>query len=267
MARICVVNIQGEEISDHFTYYAKEVAARVLRPETQLDTKSPKPGLTRAFGLSSSYIRSLGRSAIIEKIIEAEKDGYDAVVVHCFLDPGVREAREVVNIPVIGPGESSLLFGCMLGHRLAIITPNEPKLIPDYYNMLRLYGFENRAITNAVRTMTMPWREFILKLNKEGRDEVIANIIDVARDCIAEGAEVIIPGCTGLGPLFTIAGIASLPDLEVPILDCLAVAIKTAEYVVDFKERTGLPAISRACAYKIPREKDLMVARKDFGLK
>ena len=33
MARICVINIQGEEISGLFTHYAKEVGKRVLRPE------------------------------------------------------------------------------------------------------------------------------------------------------------------------------------------------------------------------------------------
>ncbi len=266
MARICVINIQGEEISGLFTHYAKEVGKRVLRPETQLDTKSPNPGVKRAFALSSSYVTLLNKREMIEKIIEAEKEGYDAVVVHCFLDPGMREAREIVNIPVLGPGESSLLFACMLGHKFAIIGINDPKVVPDTYNMLRLYGLESRGITNPVRLMSMPFREFVLNV-KEARDEIISDVIEVAKGCVSEGAEVIILGCTGLGPIFTIAGITSIPDLEVPILDCLAVAIKTAESVVDFKERLGFPFTSRACMYKPPREKDLMMARENFGLR
>ena len=266
MARICVINIQGEEISGLFTYYAKEVGARVLRPETQLDTKSPNPGVKRAFALSSSYVTLLNKREMIEQIIQAEREGYDAVVVHCFLDPGLREAREIVKIPIVGPGESSLLFACMTGHKYAIIGINDPKVVPDTYNMLRLYGLESRGITNPVRVMSMPFREFVLNV-KEAQDEIISDVIEMARSLVTEGAETIILGCTGLGPIFTIEGITSLPDLEVPILDCLAVAIKTAESVVDFKERLGLPITSRACMYQPPREKDLMMARESFGLK
>ena len=266
MAKICVINIQGEEISGLFTHYAKEVGARVLRPDTQLDTKSPSPGVKRAFALSSSYVTLLNKREMIEKIIEAEREGYDAAVVHCFLDPGMREAREVVNIPVFGPGESSLLLACMLGHKFAIIGINDQKVVPDTYNMLRLYGLESRAITNSVRLMTMPFKEFVFKV-KEAQDEIISNVIEISKRCVAEGAETIILGCTGLGPIFTIAGVTSIPDMEVPILDCLAVAIKAAESVVDFKERLNIPVTSRACMYKPPKEKDLMMARENFGLK
>ena len=107
MPKICVINIQGEEISGLFTYYAKEVGAKVLRPETKLDTKSPDPGVKRAFALSSSYVTLLNKREMIEQIIEAEKEGYDAVVLHCFLDPGLRKhnhkliaskARHPVNL-------------------------------------------------------------------------------------------------------------------------------------------------------------------------
>jgi len=52
----------------------------------------------------------------------------------------------------------------------------------------------------------------------------------------------------------------------VPLLDCVSVAIKTAEAVVDLRKRLGLPAISRAGLYRIPREKDIKRVRAIFGM-
>ncbi len=58
----------------------------------------------------------------LKAIRQAEKEGFDAVVVGCFLDPGVREARELVDIPVFGTANTALHVCAMLGHRIGVIT-------------------------------------------------------------------------------------------------------------------------------------------------
>jgi allantoin racemase len=47
------------------------------------------------------YLEMINDLEIIDQVIKAEQKGYDAVIVGCFCDPGVREARGVVDIPVI----------------------------------------------------------------------------------------------------------------------------------------------------------------------
>ena len=45
---------------------------------------------------------------LVKMAIQAEKDGYDAIVIYCFSDVGLEALRENVKIPVIAPGEVTL---------------------------------------------------------------------------------------------------------------------------------------------------------------
>lgn len=40
---------------------------------------------------------------LVKMAIQAEKDGYDAIVIYCFSDVGLEALRENVKIPVIAP--------------------------------------------------------------------------------------------------------------------------------------------------------------------
>src|SRR5262249_59528807 len=54
--------------------------------------------------------------------IEAERDGVDAIVLGHFQDAGLWELRSAASIPVVGLGESSMLYACQLGYRFGLIT-------------------------------------------------------------------------------------------------------------------------------------------------
>ena len=265
--RLCVVTPMAEEISQVFAYYAEQVAAKVTNPGTSIVVKGLNPGVTRIYDAGNSYFRLLTKSQIVEKIIEAANEGFDGVLVHCFIDPGVREGRSVVDIPVVGPGESSLYFACMLGHKFGVVTINDPTPTVDMEMMIREYGLQDRAIARSVRPITMPLKEYARLSPEEAQKQVIPDILDKARECVAEGAEVVVIGCTGLGPLCTLAGVTKIPDMDVPILDCLTVGIKAAESIVDFERKAGLPPAGRVRMYWRARDKDLDRIRTTFGLK
>lgn len=65
---------------------------------------------------------------ILRLVKEAEEEGRDAVIVWCGGDPALDAAREMVDIPVIGPGESMRLLASMLGKRPCVVTPDLPVL-------------------------------------------------------------------------------------------------------------------------------------------
>lgn len=267
MGRICVVGVLDERIGQHEEDITRRIGAKVLRSDTELEFKGLTPGLMRGYDFMNSYFYFLNNRQIVEKVLEAEKEGYDAVVVHCFMDPAVHEARVAVDIPVIGPGESSLLFACMLGHKLAVISPNDPALVIKYEQELKNYGLLERAIPNPIRPFTtMSGRDFARINNLEEAMTTVPGVLEKARECVADGADVVVIGCTMLGPMCTLSGITKLDDPEVPIIDCLAVALKTAEAVIDLRARLGLPAVSRATIYAKAREKDFHRVRANFGL-
>ena len=49
---------------------------------------------------------------VVRNAIRAERDGYDAFIVGHIQDSGLWEAKSVVDIPVLGLGESCLLYAC-----------------------------------------------------------------------------------------------------------------------------------------------------------
>ena len=60
---------------------------------------------------------------ILEKIVESENNGMDAVIVDCMEDPGVEEGRRLVDIPVVGPGHAAMNMAVTLGHKFSILYP------------------------------------------------------------------------------------------------------------------------------------------------
>ena len=59
-----------------------------------------------------------------DRCVLAERDGFDAVIIHCFIDPGLRAARERVRIPIVGPGEVTLKAAASLNGKIGMVTPS-----------------------------------------------------------------------------------------------------------------------------------------------
>jgi len=261
--KLCYVNITTEDSSRPYLSLVERVFLKVASSGTEIKVKSVKQGLDRVFPISSSYFDLLNKKEIIERLIEADKEGYDAAIVGCFLDPGVREAREIVNIPVIGVGEPTLYFAQLLGNKFAIVTVNDIKVIREIEIKLKIYGVEGRLIPNGVRPISTPtMRVFTDGMEKP---EIIASdILEKAKKCVEDGAEVVIVGCNGLGPLCTISNVIEVKDTHVPILDCVSVATKVAETLVELSRKLKMPPISRAGFYSMPRKKDVERVRGIF---
>lgn len=164
---------------------------------------------------------------VVEEILKAEKEGYDAVTVGCFGSPGVPEARELVNIPVVGAGEAAFYLALILGRRLGIITvggtyrsPSHSALMYNIREMVRVYGLSERVV--SIRTTGLPVEDSAdLSLVEEGLSRQADKIIQ-------DGAEVIILGCTGM----TGFGEELQRKLDVPVVDPSVAALKFAEMLI-----------------------------------
>ena len=262
--KLCYININTEEVSGPFLSIVSRLFQQVAMPDTEVDIKSVSPGLQRIMDVHP-YFFFLNKRPIIERIVEAEKQGYDAAVVGCFLDPGVSEARGIVNMPVIGLGESTMHFACQLGRKFGIVTVNEPSTISETEDKIRFHGLQYRVITQSVRGISMSTYDAFTKGLQEPK-MVAEDIVQKGKECVEEGANVVVVGCNGLAPLCTVSGVARLGREEIPLIDCLSVGIKTAEMVVELNKKLGLPFISRAGFYALPRQKDLERVRATFGL-
>lgn len=85
----------------------------------QYDVKAVTEGPPSIESIYDEYMAVPGTLKLIR---EAEATGYDAAIIGCYGDPGLDAAREIVSIPVIGPGEASMLFAAMVGRKFSIVT-------------------------------------------------------------------------------------------------------------------------------------------------
>ncbi len=80
---------------------------------------------------------------LVRRVLEVEEDGFDAVIVDCFLDPGVDACRAIAGIPVIGPGRASMIAALQFAQRIGVLNPNDLGRQMVWSNVRR-YGIESR---------------------------------------------------------------------------------------------------------------------------
>ncbi len=153
----------------------------------------------------------------------AVRSRYDALVVGCAGDPGLHVARELLDIPVVGPFESSIAVASMLGDRFSVVTILD-EIVPEFWSTLREYGQANKcASVRAVDARVIDMIE-----GRVGRDDVVAAISGEVRRAVKDGAASIILGCMTLAFLLIDEDI----KLDVPIVNPARAAIMTAEMLV-----------------------------------
>jgi len=158
---------------------------------------------------------------VIERAVEAEKRGFDAVITGCFSDPGVDAARERVGIPVIGPGETALLTARMISHHFSILTP-----LPETIALAR-----EQAHRTGVHPFVASIRSFDMSVEKiRARDpQMIKELIALGRDCVErQGAEAIVCGCASMSLLAE----EIAPKIGVPVVNSVLLSLRAAEMLV-----------------------------------
>src|SRR6266536_5316998 len=124
--------------------------------------------------------------------IELERDGVDAVVLGHFQDAGLWELRSTLSVPVVGLGESSMLWACQLGYRFGLITIH-PNFREWHEQQVRAYSLAGRCA--GVRAMETSVDVFMRAFDddEEALEYVEAQFEELGRELAAAGAEVLIP--------------------------------------------------------------------------
>ena len=125
--------------------------------------------------------------AIFEAGLSAQEDGYDAVCIDTMSDSGMDALRSVLDIPVISPGKSSMLFALMLGNKFALLAQWEPAVIRSrkFVSSLGLAPF-CAAIEKAIQqSRPVDYTDF-LKTHSWDRNldelmERVANLIEAGK--------------------------------------------------------------------------------------
>lgn len=218
----------------------------IIEPGTTIDIK----GITPFDSYAHPLVEFRCAREMICNAIQAEREGYDAVVVGHFQDAGLYEARAAVDIPVIALGEATMLYCCQLGQRIGIVTIN-PRFIPWFHHQIAKYGLKERV--TGVHAMTFEPGQILEAYNSEERAELVKELFEQqGKPLVASGSDVLIPG--GGIPMLLFSKFHNHSIDAAPVINGIPVAVKMAEMAVNLKRLTG-QGVSRVSDYaKAPPE-------------
>ena len=243
--------------------YAAALAARcaaVARPGTTVVLHGMHPGTYRTDypgnDIKYAALQALHAQQFLLGALAAEEQGFDAFAIATMPDPMLEEARTLVDIPVIGCGESAMLAALGLGGRFAVllfIAEMAPRIERNAQRLgigERLHGAIDVGFGfhDVLRGFADP-----------------APLLDrfraAARSQIARGAEVLIAGEVPLGVLLANAGVTEVDG--VPVVDALAATVQAAEVAVAHRRGGGAPSL-RQGLYGAPPPRGRVLELLDF---
>ena len=174
--------IMDDSIQDDFEYIGK-----YLLPSTIIETRQVENG---PFTIESEVDEAHAAYEVVKVCVQAEKDGFDGIFVNCFGDPGVRAAREAVNIPVFGGFEPVMYLTMGLADNIGIVTVTD-SVVPMIRGNVAKAGLENRVV--CIRTVDIPVHD-LFDVEKLILDLTNQSILAIEED----GAEAIVLGCTAM---------------------------------------------------------------------
>ena len=238
--KIMVINPNS---STSMTEHVAHVLEKIKGTGTELTVTCPAGG---PMAIESAYDEALCVPGVLKLVDKANKEGYDAVILACFSDPGLEAAREISNILVTGIEETSMHVAAMMGSKFTVLTMNQER-VPAKEHEGRRFKME-QSMASA-----LPLGMSVAELEDEP-ERARVQILRVAREAAErDGAEVILLGCAGM------AGYAEgiSEELGVTCIDPTSVTLKVTEALVSAgikQAKRGYfaipPSIKRAMAVK-----------------
>jgi Asp/Glu/hydantoin racemase len=218
------------------------------------------PGAAPIDVLVHPYAYHLTMNRVLENVVQAERQGFDAVALGSYSEPLLREARSIVSIPVASMAEATLLVGCSVARYLAIVTVSA-EVARMTERLVAGHGLQGRV--RGVYVLDPPVNEHAIARAFDAPAPLLASFLQTARRGVAEGADVVIPAEGVFNEVLFAQGVARLDD--VPVMDCVGVTFLYAELLVQLRRRTGLE-VGRRWEYARPGAAVIAHVRQQAGL-
>lgn len=201
-------------------------AARLAAPDLEFE------GWTSAQGPAVIEGEADGARAVpplLALIRKASDSGADAIIIACFDDTGLSEARRIATCPVIGIGQASFALAGLLSDQAAVITTVEAA-VPVITRNIAQHGYS--ATIPQVLAADTP----VLMLEEEPARAAAYFARTSTR--VTPGTTLAILGCAGA---VTIIG-AVAKAVPFPVIDGVTAAAQLCRVLVAASKRSALNA-------------------------
>ncbi|MEP4198774.1 MAG: aspartate/glutamate racemase family protein [Aliishimia sp.] len=134
---------------------------------------------------------ALAEAPLLELVDKASTQGASAIIIGCFDDTALKEAREIARCPVIGIGQAAYHLAAVAGGRFSVVTTLQVS-VPILEANIETYGLSGHL--GKVRASGVP----VLALEQDAlaaTDQVVSEIEVAARD---DDVRSVVLGCGGM---------------------------------------------------------------------
>lgn len=209
-------------------------------------SEAPFNGKMPADLLKYPFAKFVLQAECIEIARQAERDGFDAVILGSFSDPFVPEIRSALDIPVVSMAEATMVVACSLAEQFALVTI-APLNAKRLRSVVKRHGMQERV--SGVYSLQHGLDEADLDRALAGGAAVVEDFKAVAQKAIEGGADVVVPAEGVLNELVRQHGLRTIEAATV--LDCVGTSLLYAELLVNLKRRLGA-GVGRRWGYARP---------------
>lgn len=204
-----------------------ETANSIARPETNVSVMEVGEG---PLSIESAIEEYMSIGPMLRKLMSIGNE-YNAVIIGCAGDPGLKPARELLDIPVIGPAESSYHFACMLSDRFSVLSILHAGVASEDETRARV-----REMSLEPRMASVEFVEVsVADMWGKNRDIVINQMSKGVESAKKKGAGSVVLGCMSMA--FLLIDDIVERKVGIPIINPLKIAIKTAELFSELKAK------------------------------
>lgn len=241
--KIMYLNPVGFDAYD--TFFATMIKENKF-PNSEVHITSLDPSVGQMDNLEYRTYNALIAADLIKATRQASKEGFDALIIGCFYDPYLLDAREISGeMVVVGPCQSSVEIALKLSNKFSVII-GQKKWEHEMDSTIKEYGYGEHLASFRDVGMTVPEFQKDHKITEH-------KLMDAAQLAIEkDGAESIILGCTLEFGFFE----KIQNKFKVPVIDPSIAALKQAEQAAILKNQFGWKP-SRQWSSQAPPEADI----------
>src|SRR5437867_10831068 len=124
--------------------------SKIANPNVEYTVRSLEAGPA---SIESEFDDIVASPYVLDQVVRAEREGFDAVFVSCMGDVATTAARELVRIPVVAPYQTCMAVASTLGDKFGVVTIME-SMVPVCRRTAMEYGRSEKLA--GVRRINVP---------------------------------------------------------------------------------------------------------------
>jgi len=210
---------------ENFEEKSRQESLKYVSTGTEIEVRRVPYGTA---SIEGAMDEALAQPGIIKVGMDAQTEGFDGIFVSCMGDPGVNALREAVDIPVVGPCRTTMLYCADIAARFSVLTVTDG-VIPIIETIAHELGVAGKLA--SCKAINIPVLELV------DLDRTVNALFKLAIEAIEKyDAEVLMLGCTGMiGVDISLRNQLLNAGYDIPVLYPVPISIRYLETLVKNK--------------------------------